>query len=104
MLASVLPSPTWKIGAGSLLGALFVSIIATIVDYARMLRLRRKLPPGPFPLPIVGNHFQIPKLKPWIAWEKWAKDHNTTMMTVWVGRHPRIIISDAWVASDLMEK
>ncbi|CAK7202868.1 hypothetical protein SEUCBS139899_005595 [Sporothrix eucalyptigena] len=26
------------------------------------------------------------------------------MLTIWIGRHPRIILSDAWVASDLLEK
>ncbi|ETN38728.1 uncharacterized protein HMPREF1541_06766 [Cyphellophora europaea CBS 101466] len=85
--------------ATSILGVGFV-----LFDYASMLNRRRKLPPGPFPWPLVGNHFQLPKSRPWIAWEDWAKHYDSPMMTIWVGREPRIIISDAWVASDLMEK
>lgn len=81
-----------------------IPIVALLLDYGRMLWMRRKLPPGPFPFPLVGNHFQTPGVKPWITWEKWARHYDSPMMTLWIGRHPRIIISDAWVASDLMEK
>lgn len=88
---------------GALLSLSLVTL-AILVDYLHILFRRRKLPPGPFPYPIVGNHFQIPKLRPWIAWEKWAQHYKSPMMTIWVGRDPRIILSDAWVASDLMEK
>lgn len=69
-----------------------------------MLWQRRHLPPGPFPWPIVGNHFQTPSVKPWIEWEKWAKYYDSPMLTLWIGRSPRIILSDTWVASDLLEK
>jgi len=75
-----------------------------IWDYIRILRLRRRLPPGPFPWPIVGNHFQIPRSKPWIEWQKWAEYYNSPLTTIWVGRVPRILVHDAWVASELMEK
>ena len=81
-----------------------LAVGAVLVDYGRILLQRRKLPPGPFPWPLVGNHFQVPKPRPWIAWEKWALIHHAPMMTLWIGRYPRIIINDAWVASDLMEK
>lgn len=56
------------------------------------------------PWPIVGNHFQAPSVKPWIAWEKWAKHYDSPMLTLWIGCSLRIILSDAWVASDLLEK
>ena len=78
--------------------------IGLIADYIHILRRRRHLPPGPFPFPIVGNHFQTPSYKPWITWEKWAQHYDSPMMTLWIGRQPRIILSDAWVASDLLEK
>ncbi|KAF2738873.1 cytochrome P450 [Polyplosphaeria fusca] len=80
-----------------------VPVVALLAEWGRILLMRRKLPPGPFPFPIVGNHFQTPSVKPWITWEKWAKHYNSPMMTLWIGRHPRIILSDAWVASELME-
>ncbi|KAM5349584.1 hypothetical protein ACJ41O_006089 [Fusarium nematophilum] len=84
--------------------AALVGLIALLAEWGRMLWMRRKLPPGPFPFPIVGNHFQTPSVRPWIAWEKWAQYYGSPMMTLWIGREPRIILSDAWVASELLEK
>ena len=83
---------------------MLVSIGALVFDYTRVLLRRKKLPPGPFPWPLFGNHFQIPRERPWIGWEQWAVKHDAPMMTIWLGNEPRIIVSDAWVASDLMEK
>lgn len=91
-------------GVSILFYSLLLGLIAVVLDWLRMLRLRRTLPPGPFPLPVVGNHFHIDKVRPWNQWEKWAEYYNSPMTTLWVGRYPRIIVQDAWVASDLMEK
>jgi len=79
-------------------------VVAILIDYARILLLRRKLPPGPFPLPILGNVLQLPKRKPWIAFEKWNQYYGDPLITVWIGRAPSIFVNDAWAASDLMEK
>jgi hypothetical protein len=87
-----------------LLVAIGFLAVGLLIDWTRMLRMRRKLPPGPFPFPLVGNHFQTPGYKPWITWEKWANYYGCNMLTIWIGRHPRIILNDAWVASDLLEK
>jgi hypothetical protein len=81
-----------------------LAFFALTVDYVHMLWRRRYLPPGPFPLPIFGNHFQTPSHKPWITWGEWARHYDSPMVTLWIARQPRIILSDAWVASDLLEK
>jgi len=78
--------------------------LAVLVDYGRMLRLRQKMPPGPFPLPIVGNVLQLPKRKPWYRFEEWANKYNNPLITVWFGRQPTVVLNDAWTASDLMDK
>ena len=90
---------------GSALVALFgIAVVVILVDYSRVLLLRRKLPPGPFPFPIVGNVLQLPKSKPWIIFEKWSQEYNDPLITVWIGRAPSIMVNDAWTASELMEK
>lgn len=39
-----------------------------------------------------------------MQWAEWAEYYNNPMTTIWVGREHRIIVQDAWVASDLLEK
>jgi hypothetical protein len=37
-----------------------IGCLVLIIDYARMLNLRRKMPPGPFPLPIMYRKHVVP--------------------------------------------
>ncbi|EME86500.1 uncharacterized protein MYCFIDRAFT_43177 [Pseudocercospora fijiensis CIRAD86] len=62
-----------------------------------------RLPPGPTPLPFLGNKFQIPSSKPWIQFEQWSRIYGP-VFTLWIGRKPTLIISDPQIAVDLMEK
>ena len=38
-----------------------VSIIVTLLLYGSTLQKRSRLPPGPFPLPVIGNTLHIPR-------------------------------------------
>jgi hypothetical protein len=42
-------------------------------------------PPGPLPLPIVGNTFSLPENKPWIYFEQLSKSFNSPVITFWIG-------------------
>ncbi|KAH6685762.1 cytochrome P450 [Plectosphaerella plurivora] len=75
-----------------------------LADYYHILRLRKKMPPGPFPLPLVGNFFDIPKSRPWIEWEKWSDTYKSPMITLWNGHRPIIMCNDIWCISDLLDK
>ncbi|AEO55767.1 hypothetical protein MYCTH_2116457 [Thermothelomyces thermophilus ATCC 42464] len=83
-----------------------LAVVATAIaaDYAHMLYLRSKMPPGPFPWPIVGNTFTLPDTKPWLYFEELSKKYNTPLITFWIGRNPTIWINDAWCAHDILEK
>lgn len=84
-------------------GALALACIVSY-NYVRVLLLRRKLPPGPFPLPVIGNHFRIPYFQPWVKFEEWSRQFGDPMITIWLGSRPVIVLNDAWTASDLLEK
>jgi hypothetical protein len=66
--------------------------------------LTSRQPPGPFPLPLIGNTHLLPDEKPWIYFEKLAKQYDSPMITFWTGRRPTIWICDAWAASELLDK
>ncbi|KAH8772504.1 cytochrome P450 [Diaporthe sp. PMI_573] len=85
------------------IGALAITCIASY-NYIRVLLLRRRLPPGPFPLPVIGNHFRIPYWQPWVKFEEWSREYANPMITIWLGSRPVIVLNDAWTASDLLEK
>lgn len=94
-----------KYGTASVVSAILaIAAVALVADYAWMLYLRSKMPPGPFPYPIVGNTFQLPDNKPWLYFEELSKKYNTPLITYWIGRNPTVWINDAWTASELLDK
>ena len=54
------------------LPALYFLVFLALGHYVHKLwaRKRLRMPPGPFPLPIVGNIFDLPRIKPWEAYRK----------------------------------
>ncbi|KAF2748598.1 cytochrome P450 [Sporormia fimetaria CBS 119925] len=83
---------------------LITAFAALVVDYGWMLYLRSKMPPGPFPLPIIGNTFSLPDEKPWIYFEHLSKQLNSPIITFWIGRNPTVWLNDAWTAHNLLDK
>ncbi|GAB4834283.1 hypothetical protein Ancab_039964 [Ancistrocladus abbreviatus] len=62
----------------------------------------RKLPPGPFPLPIFGNLFELGN-KPHKYLAKLARTHGP-VMTLQLGQVTTIIISSADIAKEVLQK
>ena len=76
-----------NIGIGNVLVSfLAIATTALAIDYGRMLYLRSRMPPGPFPWPIVGNTYSLPENKPWIYFEALSKKFDAPIITFWIGR------------------
>ncbi|OJJ55206.1 hypothetical protein ASPSYDRAFT_1160562 [Aspergillus sydowii CBS 593.65] len=78
--------------------------LALIIDYGYMLYLHFQMPPGPLPLPLIGNTHLLPASKPWLYFEALSKRYNTPILTFWTGRRPTIWLCDAWTAHALLDK
>ena len=79
------------------------------------------LPPGPKPLPLIGNALDMPKDYPWKTFQKWCKQYGTShtfghlscssktgflgdLVYVNVVGQPIIVVGSAEVAYDLFER
>jgi hypothetical protein len=67
--------PTFLIDVLVLL--VFLATIQSIYDYRRRGGL--SYPPGPRPLPIVGNLRDVPKRFPWLAYTQFSKTYGTPL-------------------------
>jgi len=72
--------------ANVLLSLLAVVVTAVAIDYGYMLYIRSRMPPGPFPWPIIGNTYSLPDNKPWIYFEELSKYYKAPLITFWIGR------------------
>ncbi|KAI0675578.1 CyP450 monooxygenase [Trametes maxima] len=61
------------------------------------------LPPGPRPLPIVGNVFDVPKLRPWLGFWDLGKKFGGIVYLQVLGQ-PMVILNNAELAIDLLDK
>ncbi|CAI4223281.1 unnamed protein product [Auanema sp. JU1783] len=73
---------------------LIVLTILIIFIFNEFFWKRRPYPPGPMPLPIVGNMNEIAKIEPgYDAFLKW-RDIYGPVYTVWLGVEPVVVVAD----------
>ena len=54
---------------------------SVVIWFADNILKRRRLPPGPRPLPLIGNTHQAPRKSPWLTYSTWAKQYGTPLVT-----------------------
>jgi hypothetical protein len=64
---------------------------------------RLPYPPGPRPLPILGNALDMPKSYYWVGYNDWAKEYGDLIHTQVFGQH-YILLNSLEAAEDLLEK
>lgn len=62
---------------------------------------KRRLPPGPRILPLLGNYLDLPHSGSWHLFTSWSKLYGG-IYTFYPGLSPRLVISDPQIAHDLL--
>jgi hypothetical protein len=93
------------------MAVLNIYYVASAVAGLLILRLlgrqtaRRTLPypPGPKPLPLIGNLLDLPKEKDWLTYRAWSNQYGDIVSVNVLGQKI-VILGSASVVDDLMEK
>jgi cytochrome P450 len=83
----------------TLFALILTSLLLTLLTD---LRTQRRLPPGPIPLPFIGNLPLFRNRKPRDVYKSLSKTYGS-LFTIYLDRQPQLIISDPVVASHLLE-
>ncbi|KAF8917182.1 cytochrome P450 [Mucidula mucida] len=75
---------------------------------ALVLRPRRTktpcLPPGPRRLPVIGNLLDRPSNNAWLTYTKWAKEHDSDVISFEVLGRVTVVLSSATAVKELLER
>jgi len=80
---------------------LFLAAIRAARDHQRRKGL--PYPPGPRPLPIIGNFLDIPKWFAWLTYSKFSKEYGNILSFQIFGQ-VIVVLNSAEAAKDLLEK
>ncbi|KZT43047.1 cytochrome P450 [Sistotremastrum suecicum HHB10207 ss-3] len=86
------------------LALLALACITSIV--IKELQRPKNMPPTPGnkrPIPFFGNALDIPKEKSWIIFRRWSEQYGP-LLTLWNGYTPTILVGDAELAVEIMER
>ncbi len=78
--------------------AVFLLLFFTALYY-HFFEKRRHYPPGPIPLPLVGNLLQLDPVNPHETVFKWSRKYGP-IFTIWLGPRPTVVIT----GYDIMKK
>lgn len=97
-LLSRLSNPCFHI---KMLGLALLSLLSIL--YLLCTRKRLHVPPGPRPLPFIGNLHQAPRSNPWLEFEKWHKTYGP-ILSFKLGQQTFVLLGTHKIAHDLLDR
>ncbi|TFK73206.1 cytochrome P450 [Pluteus cervinus] len=84
--------------------SLALALLLLVIAYARGFRRRPAHPPGPKPLPIIGNLLDVPKSKGHVVFKEWEKQYDSKLLYASVLGQSVLVINSLEDATELLEK
>src|ERR1700744_552978 len=81
----------------------FVFLLVAWMANSILIPKRKKLPPGPPRLPIIGNLHQAPQVNPWRTYQEWSKQYGP-IFSLQYGLNTIIMLGTHKAAHDLLDK
>jgi len=79
-------------------------LVVFLVAWVVSKRKRLPLPPGPKGLPILGNTYDVPRSREWLAYERWARDFNSDVIYLNLSGTPVIVVNSTEAAHELFDR
>ncbi|PGH23598.1 hypothetical protein AJ80_02379 [Polytolypa hystricis UAMH7299] len=80
-----------------------IVLLPILFYYYREHKLRKRLPPGPPPLPFIGNLHQAPSKYPWRTYTEWHRQYGP-IFSLQYGPSTLIMLGNNAVTRDLLDK
>ena len=76
-----------------MIGAVVLSVVALVLYLYTFYRGASALPPGPTPMPLLGNVHQLPHERPELTINQWARERGG-IVTVHFGGQRVVVLTD----------